>query len=402
MSLNQRLRHVLYDKSSVQTIRVDTPSARYDVTAGSGLIATLGSRIQGVIGRLPRRVFLLTSPEIWALWGQTVSASFPEPPIVLFLPAGEKHKTMASVEKLLRQMVAAGGDRGSLLIAFGGGIVGDVGGFTAAIFMRGIPYIQVPTTFLAQVDSSVGGKTGVNLREGKNLVGSFHHPRAVYADIGVLGTLPDRELRAGLMESVKAGIIRDRMLVRYMEDHADEILGRDPRALEKVIAASIRMKAGVVNKDERESGLRMILNFGHTLGHAIEQVTRYKVLLHGEAVGWGMVAALYIAHRRGIITGKQAERMENLIYRYGPLPPLNLRPARLVAATGADKKNIGGVRRFVLPVAIGDAGVVEDVTPAELEAAAKFMLSRAAAIHGTSGSEPHAAAPEPVIAAPGR
>lgn len=271
----------------MHTIRVDTPSARYDVVTGTGLLATLAQRIERVAGKLPRRVFVVTSPEIWALWGETLLSSFAEPPITLFLPPGEKHKTMASVEKLLRQMIAAGGDRGSLLIALGGGIVGDVGGFTAAIFMRGIPYVQVPTTFLAQVDSSVGGKTGVNLPEGKNLVGSFHHPIAVYADIGVLGTLPERELRAGLMESVKAGIIRDRSLVRFMEEHAEDILRRDGRALEKVIAASIKMKADVVNRDERESGLRMILNFGHTLGHAIEQVTRYKALLHGEAVGWG-------------------------------------------------------------------------------------------------------------------
>jgi 3-dehydroquinate synthase len=374
-------RPVLYDKSNVQTIRVETPSAKYDVIAGSGLIATLAQRIERIAGRLPRRVFVVTSPEILALWGESLTASFAEPPITLFLAAGEKHKTMVSVEKLLRQMVAAGGDRGSLLIAFGGGIVGDVGGFVAAVFMRGIPYVQVPTTFLAQVDSSVGGKTGVNLPEGKNLVGSFHHPLAVFADIGVLGTLPDRELRAGLMESVKAGIIRDRALVRFLEEHVDDVLRRDPKALEKVIAASIRMKADVVNKDERESGLRMILNFGHTIGHAIEQATRYKVLLHGEAVGWGMVAALYLARLRGMITTRQAERMESLIYRYGPLPPLKLRAAKLVAATGADKKNVGGVRRFVLPVGIGDAGVVEDVTPAELEAAANFMLSRAAERH---------------------
>jgi 3-dehydroquinate synthase len=361
----------------VQSIRVETPSARYDIVAGGDLIATLCPRIQRIIQRLPRRVFVVTSPEIWALWGETLLTSFPEPPITLFLAAGEKHKTMASAEKLLRQMVAAGGDRGSLLIALGGGIVGDVGGFVAAIFMRGIPYVQVPTTLLAQVDSSVGGKTGVNLPEGKNLVGSFHHPLAVFADIGALGTLPDRELRAGLMESVKAGIIRDRTLVRFMEEHADKVLGRDPKALEKVIAASIRMKAGVVNQDERESGLRMILNFGHTIGHALEQATRYKALLHGEAVGWGMIAALYIAFQRKTLTRQQAERLEDLIYRYGPLPSLKLRPAKVVAATGADKKNVGGVRRFVLPVGIGDATVVEDVTPAELEAAAKFMLSRA-------------------------
>ena len=232
----------------VQTIRVETPSAKYDVVTGSGLLAELAPRIERVVGRLPRRVFVVTSPEIWALWSKSFLRSFAEPPVTLFLPPGEEHKTMKSVERLLREMVRAGGDRGSLLIAFGGGIVGDVGGFVAATFMRGIPYVQVPTTFLAQVDSSVGGKVGVNLPEGKNLVGNFLQPRAVFADTSVLGTLPDRELRAGLMESVKAGIIRDRSLVRFMEEHADEVLEREPKALERVIAASIRMKADVVRQ----------------------------------------------------------------------------------------------------------------------------------------------------------
>lgn len=368
---------MLYDKSSVHTIRVETPSARYDVTVGNRLLSTLVPRIERAAGRLPRRVFVITSPEIWALWGEVFCESFAEPPVALFLDPGEKYKTLGSAEKLLRQMVAAGGDRSSLVIAFGGGIVGDVGGFVAAVFMRGVRYVQVPTTFLAQVDSSIGGKTGVNLPEGKNLVGSFHHPLAVFVDTAVLGTLPQRELRAGLMESIKAGIIRDRMLVRFLEEHADEVVGRDERALEKVIAASVRMKADVVNRDEREGGLRMILNFGHTLGHAIEQVTRYKVLLHGEAVGWGMIAALELAVRRGTISTRQAERLENLIHSYGPLPPLKMRPAKLVAAAGADKKNTGGVRRFVLPLGIGDAGVVEDVTAAELETAAAYMLAQA-------------------------
>lgn len=362
----------------MQTIRVDTASAKYDVVAGSGLIGSLAPRIERIRGKLPRRVFVLTSAPIWALWGERFLASFAEPPIALFLEPGEKHKTFKSVENILRQMIQAGGDRGSLLIAFGGGIVGDVGGFAAAIFMRGIPFIQVPTTFLAQVDSSVGGKTGVNLLEGKNLVGSFHQPLAVFADIDLLGTLPDRELRAGLMESVKAGIIRDRALVRFMEQHAGEVLGREPKALEKVIAASIRMKAGVVNQDERESGLRMILNFGHTVGHALEQATGYKSLLHGEAVGWGMIAALHLARQRGTISSGQFGRLEKLVHLYGPLPALKLRAAKVVAATGGDKKNVGGVRRFVLPVGIGDAGVVEDVTPAELDAAVDYMLALAA------------------------
>jgi 3-dehydroquinate synthase len=366
----------------MQTIRVETPSAKYDVVAGSGLIETLAKRIERVAGRLPRRVFVVTSPEIWGLWGEIFLGSFAEAPIVLFLEPGEKHKTLANAGKLARQMAHAGGDRGSLLIAFGGGIVGDVGGFVASMYMRGIPYVQVPTTFLSQVDSSVGGKTGVNLPEGKNLVGAFHHPLAVFADIGVLGTLPERELRAGLMESVKAGIIRDRALVRFMEEHGREVLKRDPKALEKVIASSIRMKAGVVNQDERENGLRMILNFGHTVGHALELTTGYKALLHGEAVGWGMVAALYLARERGTITSRQAERMESLVLLYGPLPKLKLRANKVVAATGGDKKNLGGVRRFVLPLGIGDAGVVEDVTAAELEKAVEYMLARAAGEQG--------------------
>jgi 3-dehydroquinate synthase len=342
------------------------------------LLSSLAPRIERAAGRLPRRVFVLTSAPIWALWGEAFLGSFAEPPVTLFIDPGENHKTLSSVERLLRQMAAAGGDRGSLLIAFGGGIVGDVGGFVAAIYMRGISYVQVPTTLLAQVDSSVGGKTGVNLPEGKNLVGSFHHPRAVFADIDLLGTLPDRELLAGLMESVKAGIIRDRVLVRYMEEHAADVLARDPKALEKVIAASIRVKAGVVNQDEREGGLRMILNLGHTVGHALEQATGYKVLLHGEGVGWGMVAALHLARERGTISSRQFDRLENLIHFYGPLPALKLRAAKVVAATGSDKKNVGGVRRFVLPVGIGDAGVVEDVSPAELDAAVAYMLAQAA------------------------
>ena len=377
----------------MQTIRVETPSARYDVFAGTGLLNTLAPRIERIIGKLPRRVFVLTSPPIWALWGEAFLASFTEPPIVLFLAPGESHKTLKSVEKLFRQMAHAGGDRGSLLIAFGGGIVGDVGGFLAAIYMRGIAYVQVPTTFLAQVDSSVGGKTGVNLPEGKNLVGSFHHPLAVFADVSVLGTLSDREFRAGLMESVKAGIIRDRALVRFMEENAQAILSRESGALEKVIAASIRMKAGVVNKDERESGLRMILNLGHTLGHAIESVTRYKLLLHGEAVGWGLIAALYLGRRRGTITARDFDRLMRVIVLYGPLPALKLNPQTLVDATAKDKKHLGNVRRFVLPAGIGDACVVEDVTGEELLEAAKYMLNLAREIP----EEPEALA-EPVLA----
>ncbi len=368
----------------MQIVKVDTPSARYSVYAGTGLLDSLEARILRTLvdrhGRgaaLPRRIFVLTSPPIWELWSKRFLKSFSTELIVLFLDPGERSKTIRSVEKLLREMVRSGGDRSSLLIAFGGGIVGDVGGFLAAIYMRGIDYFQVPSTFLAQVDSSVGGKTGVNLPEGKNLVGSFHHPLAVFADLELLSTLPDRELRAGLYESVKAGIIRDRSLVRFMEENSARILGRDPAALEKVIAASIRMKAEVVGKDELESGLRMILNLGHTLGHAIESLTRYKLLLHGEAVGWGLIASLYLGWKRGSITEPQFDRLMRLVYLYGPLPALNLNAQKLVDATAKDKKHRGNRRRFVLPVGIGDAAVVEDVQEDEMLQAAQYMLALA-------------------------
>jgi len=223
----------------------------------------------------------------------------------------------------------------------------------------------------------VGGKTGANLAAGKNLIGSFHHPRAVFADLDVLQTLPDREFRAGLFESVKAGVIRDARLFRFMEENAEKILARDPAALERVIADSIRMKAGVVALDERESGLRMILNFGHTLGHAIEAATQYKKLLHGEAIAWGMLAALQVALARETVGPDQAERMEKTILAYGPLPPFRATPAQLLAAAGRDKKNRAGTRRFVLPKGIGDAIVVEDVKDRELEEALAWLLPRA-------------------------
>lgn len=344
---------------------------------GCGLLAEMPRRLE--LAGSGRRVFVLTSPEIWALWGEQFLAAFPgdAQPTVLFLPAGERFKRMTQVERLAAEMAEAGADRSSLLIAFGGGIVGDAGGFLAAIYMRGIDYVQVPTTLLAQVDSSVGGKTGVNLAMGKNLVGSFHHPLAVFADIDVLQTLPERELRAGLFESIKAGIIRDAGLFRFMEQNAEAILARDTAALERVIGASIRMKAEVVGEDERESGLRMILNFGHTLGHAIEAATDYRRLLHGEAIAWGMLAALQIALARKTVGPDQAERMEATIRAYGPLPGFRATPAKLLGAAGHDKKNRAGKRRFVLPKGIGDAVVVEDVTDEELEGAARWMLSRA-------------------------
>ncbi len=362
----------------MRTIAVETATARYKVWVGAGLLASLGRRI-APLG--PGRVFVLTSPPVWALWGEQLLASFAgdAQPAVLFLPAGEQAKRLHEVERLLEEMARAGADRSSLLVAFGGGIVGDVGGFLAAIYMRGIRYVQVPTTVLAQVDSSVGGKTGVNLAAGKNLAGAFHHPAFVLADVKLLQTLPANELRAGLMESVKAGMIRDKGLFRRIETRAGDLLGPEPdlALLAEVIARSVAIKAAVVGADERESGLRMILNLGHTLGHAIEAVTKYRVLLHGEAVGWGMLAAIGIAEERGLMSPAEALRARALILAIGQMPGFQAHAAALLQAAGRDKKNAGGTRRFVLPRGIGDAVVVKDVTDSELLQATERMLAEA-------------------------
>lgn len=323
-------------------------------------------------------MFVVTSPNIWALWHQRFLAGFPaqQTPAVLFLPAGERHKRMAAVEALAEQLAHAGADRDSLLLAFGGGVVGDVTGFLAAVYMRGIRYVGIPTTLLAQVNSSLGGKTGVNLAAGKNLVGSFHQPLAVFSDIDLLATLPAAELRAGLQESIKAGIIRSPGLFRYLEANPDAVLRGDPAALTRVVTASVRVKAEVVSKDERESALRMVLNFGHTVGHAIEAATQYKKLLHGEAIAWGMIAALEVSRARGRITQKQFDRVAALILRYGPLPAFKADAARLVALTRGDKKVRSGRRAFVLASGIGSTEIACDVTDAELLAATENMLAR--------------------------
>ena len=245
--------------------------------------------------------------------------------------------------------------------------------------MRGIPYVQAPTTLLAQVDSSVGGKTGANLGAGKNLVGAFHHPVAVFADVDVLRTLPVNEMRAGLMEVVKAGIIRDAKLFRLLEARGAELLEPkvDAALLTDVVARSVAMKAAVVGKDERENGVRMILNLGHTIGHAIESVTGYRKLLHGEAVGWGMLVAITIAAERGLLNTRDQVRAAELVRGLGRMPGFRAQASALLASAGRDKKNRGGTRRFVLPRGIGDAVVVEDVGDDELLHATGAMLEEA-------------------------
>jgi 3-dehydroquinate synthase len=371
----------------VPTVRVTIPQAQYDVHIGSNLLRTLYPRLRKLAAPKPVRTFVVTSPEIWALWHKQFLASFPDDqPTVLFLPPGERHKRLAHVEAIAEQLVRAGADRDSILLAFGGGIIGDLTGFLAAVYMRGIRYVGIPTTVLAQVDSSLGGKTGVNLTVGKNLIGSFHHPLTVLSDIDTLRTLPPAELRAGLQEAVKAGIIYDPRLFAYMEKNADAILGTgtgaphldsqmwDPTALQRVVTASVKVKADVVSQDEKESGLRMILNFGHTIGHAIEAATSYRKLLHGEAVAWGMIAALHVSLARRRISQRDFDRMSACILRYGPVPPFKADAAKLVALTYGDKKKRSGRRAFVLTTGIGTTEIAYDVTDEELLAAARAMF----------------------------
>jgi 3-dehydroquinate synthase len=357
------------------------------VEIGTGLLGSVGARVDGLLqGGLragKQRAFVVSSPEILKLWGNELFGGFSTPLATLTVPSGELHKRMATVERLLEQLAEGGADRDSVLIAFGGGVLGDMTGFLAAIYMRGIRYVQVPTTLLAQVDSSIGGKTGVNLAAGKNLAGAFHHPLAVYADVATLSTLHADELQAGLQESVKAGIIRDPELFALLERERERVLAGDEEILGDVVAASVRVKADVVNADEREAGLRMILNLGHTLGHAIEAATEYTQLLHGEAVAWGMLAAIRIAAARGLITAGDGDRMQNLIRAYGPMKPFRAEADQLVALTAKDKKNRSGARSFVLPTGIGSATVVHDVSQRELLDAAGEIVSEA------KGIQPH-------------
>ena len=262
------------------------------------------------------RIFVVTSPRIRKHWGSTLKKSFirvDRKLEILEMPDGERSKKLSQLEKLAAKLMKRGADRHSVILALGGGVVGDVGGFLASIFMRGVPVVQIPTTLLAQVDSAIGGKTGVNLASGKNLLGTFYQPLAVLADPDVLATLPEREYRSGLFEAMKYGVIRNPAIFELMESKRDALLARDGALLEKLIAECIRVKAEVVSADEREGGERRILNFGHTIGHALEAETRYKKLLHGEAVGWGMIAAALIGY--ALDRTRFAHRAAHHLYR---------------------------------------------------------------------------------------
>jgi 3-dehydroquinate synthase len=260
------------------------------------------------------------------------------------------------VEQITRSLCRAGADRQSLVVAVGGGVVGDVAGFAAAAFLRGVKLVHIPTTLVSQVDSSIGGKTGVNLPEGKNLVGSFYPPQLVLTDPELLRTLSDREFRGGLAEVIKHAIIADAEMFAILEKEMDKVLRRDRRTLSFLIPRNVEIKARVVSRDERESGLREILNFGHTFAHALESVTKYRRYQHGEAVAWGMIAASFLGHELGLTRAEDVSRIVALIRRLGPLPPWPRLPAAaLLRAMRSDKKTRAGILRFVLSPRIGEA-----------------------------------------------
>ena len=345
-------------------VPIDVNPRPYAAVIGHGLLGDLGEEIASALGRKPSKTFVVTVPPVKKHWASPVSAVLKESGLehdVVEFPDGESSKTMRTVETLTARLVKAGADRQSLIIALGGGVVGDVAGLVASIYMRGIDVIQVPTSFLAQVDASIGGKTGVNLSAGKNLVGTFHQPRLVLIDPEVLATLPEREFRSGLYEALKCGVIRDPQIFEFMEQKREKVLSRDPASLEWLIAECVRVKARVVVADEFESGERRILNFGHTLGHALEAETSYKQFLHGEAVAWGMVGAAMIAAAMQKSDGETAKRIIGTVLAYAPLPKVQSRSKNVIKRLRSDKKTTNGHIHFILPRQIGEVEVVSDV-----------------------------------------
>ncbi|MGN6520669.1 MAG: 3-dehydroquinate synthase [Dokdonella sp.] len=332
----------------------------YPIHVGAGLLAD-APLWRSAIGS--RHVLVVSNETIAPLYLARVEASLRgHLHASLVLPDGEAHKTLATCARVFEALAALGAHRDATILALGGGVIGDLAGFAAACWMRGIGFVQMPTTLLAMVDSSVGGKTGVNLPAGKNLVGAFHQPRAVIADTTTLATLPEREYRAGLAEVVKYGAIGDPAFFAWLERHADALNARDGGVLAEAIAASCRHKAGVVARDEHEQGERALLNFGHTFGHALESATGYGTLLHGEAVAIGMLLAARLSADLGRASRDDAQRLAHLLAAFGlPTAAPTVDPERLLSLMQLDKKNLGGRLRLILWRGIGAADIVPDV-----------------------------------------
>jgi 3-dehydroquinate synthase len=354
-------------------ILVNSSAGRYAVVCGAGVLRNAAEEVRR-LGKFSR-IHLVSSPRVWRAVGKSVlaglrlEATFSKH----LMNDAESAKNLRTVEKLSRSLVRAGIDRHSLIVAVGGGVVGDVAGFAASACLRGVALVQIPTTLIAQVDSAVGGKTGVNLPEGKNLVGTFYPARLVLVDSAMLKPLPERQYRGGLAEVIKYGIIADAKLFAFLEKSFDAVLRRDPAALAYIIARSLEIKAQVVSRDERESGLREILNFGHTFGHALETVTNYRTYQHGEAVAWGMMAAALLGHEIGLTPADEVSRIVSLVRRLAPIPPWpRVAPKTLIAAMYSDKKTRRGKLRFVLTPGIGKAVAHDDVPLETLERVLHF------------------------------
>jgi 3-dehydroquinate synthase len=357
----------------MDAVRIDvpTPSRSYAVTIANGTIDRIGPVLDDL--RLPDRRIVVSSPTVWRFHGtQLARALGISNPILV--PDGERFKHLATVARIYDALVRLNADRASTLVTFGGGVIGDMAGFAAATYLRGIPLVHVPTTLLAQVDAAIGGKVGVNHPLGKNLIGAFYQPHAVIIDPNVLGTLPRREFRAGLYEVIKYGMTSSATLFDRVATEQKAIFRRVAETLTPVIAESCRIKADVVVTDEREAGARRVLNFGHTAGHAIEAVTRYRRFRHGEAIGYGMLVAAALAKNRGALSSHDRQALSDLIASLGPLPPIaDIATAQVLEAMQRDKKVVAGRLHFVLPIAVGATTIADDVTEKELRAALKCV-----------------------------
>ena len=355
-------------------IAVQAASAPYQVLIGRGVLANLGHELESLGAR--GDTLIVTTRPVWTRQGLKLRGlTSHRPPTII--PDGERAKTLATVAKIYDALIRRRLDRSATLVAFGGGVVGDVAGFAAATYLRGIRLVQVPTTLLSQVDSGIGGKVGVNLPAGKNLIGAFYAPALVICDPDVLSTLPRREFRAGLYEVVKYGVIASRSLFDRVSTHLPTILKADPVLLVEIIADCCRIKARVVEVDEREAGPRRILNFGHTIGHALEAITKYRRFRHGEAVAYGMLAAARVSVGRGVLTTEDEARIQDVLARMGKRPVVSDLSIRAALATIAhDKKVVAGRLHMVLARGIGDTAIVSDVEVSELTAAMQSLGMR--------------------------
>ncbi|RKO66726.1 3-dehydroquinate synthase [Desulfofundulus salinus] len=347
----------------MQEVYINLGARSYSIYVDTGLLPRLGEYLK--VLKLTPRVLLITNPVVGSLYGAVAETALRNAGFEVIraeIPDGEEYKSLATAEKLYDLAYTRELDRRSPVVALGGGVVGDLAGFVAATYLRGVPFIQVPTTLLAQVDSSVGGKVAVNHPRGKNIIGAFYQPRLVLADLDVLKTLDPREVRAGLAEVIKYGVIADQAFFAWLEENLERLLALEARALAHAVAVSCRIKARVVQEDETEQGRRAILNFGHTLGHALEALTGYTTYRHGEAVAIGMAAAVRLAVALGMFPEGDAARVINLIRRAG-LPvevPAGISPGELLASMRRDKKVLAGRLTFVLPVEIGRVEIVRD------------------------------------------